>query len=199
MRQRAIYDAVIAYWTLASALEARRYLDITMHELSLFQDVALEDQKKGMPNAPEKDVMQISIEIDKMAAWRGTLEKWAKTARQALAIAIGRPDANIRIADESVRYRPVKIRYETCLQTAYKYRSDLRAVEDRIQEARLQLSVARKANWPTLSMVASGYLEQDYFGPSKNANGMVGISLNGILFDGFKSTESVPQRFAKIT
>ena len=187
-REQAINDAIMAYWTIASASEAKKYLDITMHELSLFREVAKKDQEKGMSNAQEKDVMQISIDLDKMSAWKGTIDKWAGQAKQALAIAIGRPGRRLQIRDDSVAYRPIKIKFSACLNTANSYRADLKAMDSRIKEAELQASVERKANWPVLSIVGSGYLQNDNFEPSHDTNAMVGITLSGTLFDGFKSS-----------
>ena len=198
IREQAISDAIMAYWTLASAKEAGRYLDITMHELSLFYQVAKRDQEQGMPNAPEKDVMQIKIDLDKMKAWRGTIEKWAEQSRQALAIATGMPGKKIKIVDDRVIYRPVKIKFSSCLNTAYRYRADLKALNNRIEEAKLRISVEKKANWPTLALIGGGYVQDDNFEPSHNSNAMVGVQLSGTIFDGFKSSARTDQAAAKL-
>jgi outer membrane protein TolC len=197
-REQAISDAIMAYWTIASAREAKRYLDITMHELALFRDVARQDQQKGMSNAQEKDVMQISIDLDKMSAWKGTIDKWAGQATQALAIAVGHPGEKIRIVDNTVVYRPVRIKFEKCLRIANKYRADLKAMDSRIREAELQASVERKANWPVLSIVGGGYLQDDNFKPSHNSNAMIGVTLSGTLFDGFKSSARAARATARM-
>ena len=197
-REQAINDAIMAYWTIASASEARKYLDITMHELSLFLEVARKDQEKGMSNASEKDVMQISIDLDKMSAWKGTIDKWSGQARQALAIAIGRPSKGLKIMDDTVVYRPVRIKFDTCLNTANKYRADLKAIDSRIMEAELQVSVERKANWPVLSVVGGGYLQNDNFAPSHDSNAMVGVTLSGTLFDGFRSSARAARADARL-
>ncbi len=186
VREKAIHEAIAAYWTLASSTESRYYLDITIHELELFQESARADLANEAPNALEKDVLQIEVEINKMQAWLGTLDRWYGTAAQGLAIAIGRPALRPRIADNIVRYKKSAISYNACLAAAWQHRAELKASAERIKSAGLQIDINRRLNWPTLSLFAKGMMMEDGYSPSQESTGVVGLSLKGTIFDGFR-------------
>ncbi|MFH2123747.1 MAG: TolC family protein [Pseudomonadota bacterium] len=189
VRENAIKTAICAYWTLASALEAQQYLDATINELRLFLETATEDMKKGMKNAPEKDVIQIKIDIHKMEAWRETLKRWEGTARQALSIATGLPEDQINIVDTIVSYNGVKVAFDTCLAAAYTNRTDLRALEERIKRARLEVAIQEKVNFPDLELVARGSALADDYDPSQEFHAMAGIQLRGKLDAGINKAK----------
>ena len=197
VREKAIHEAIAAYWTLASTLEAKYYLGMTIHELKLFQETAGNDLQNGSPNVLEKDVIQIEIEINKMEAWLGTLDRWFGTADQGLAIAIGQPARHPRIADKIVRYKKLAISYNDCLAAAWEHRAELKASAARIKSAELQVDISRSLNWPTLSLFGRGELTEDDYGPSQDSTGMIGINLNGTVFDGFHQDAAAARALAR--
>jgi outer membrane protein TolC len=189
VRESAIKTAIFAYWTLASSLEAKQYLEATINELCLFLETATEDMKRGMQNAPEKDVIQIKIDIHKMEAWRETLNRWEGTARQALSIATGIPEEQINIVDTMVAYNGVKIDFDTCLAAAYTNRADLRAMDERIKRTRLEIAIQEKINFPDLELVAKGSALEDDYDPSQEFHAMAGIQFHGKLDVGINNAK----------
>jgi outer membrane protein TolC len=196
-REKAIHQAIAAYWTLASTTEAKSYLGMTIHELKLFQETAQADLENSSPNALEKDVIQIEIEINKMQAWRGTLDRWFGTAGQGLAIAIGRPALRPVISDNIVRYKKLAISYNDCLTAAWQHRAELKASAERIKSAKLQIDINRKMNRPTLSLFGQGILSEDDYSPSQDSTGMIGLSLHGTIFDGFRQDAGTAKALAR--
>jgi outer membrane protein TolC len=197
VREKATYDTILAYWTIASAMEAKRRLEVTIHELSLFHETAKADLARGASNAPEKDVIQIQVDLLKMKAWRGTLEKWLGASSQGLAIAIGQPAEPISIVDDKVRYKKFDMTFEDCLNAAYRQRSDLHALNERIKAAELMVKIHEKQNWPTVLVAGMGRFEDDGFDPSMNTIGMLGVFLNGTLYDGSKASSKANQARAQ--
>ncbi len=197
VREKAIHEAVAAYWTLASTIEAKHYLGMTIHELKLFQETAGSDLQKGSANVLEKDVIQIEVEINKMEAWLGTLDRWFGTAAQGLAIAIGQPARHPRITDKIVRYKKLAISYSDCLAAAWEHRAELKASAARIKSAQLQVDISRRLNWPTLSLFGRGELTEDDYTPSQDSTGMIGISLKGTLFNGFHQDAATARALAR--
>lgn len=197
VREEAIKTAICAYWTLASALEAKQYLDATINELRFFLETATADMKKGAKNAPEKDVIQIRIDIHKMEAWRETLNRWEGTARQALSISTGIPEEQINIVDTMVAYNGVKIDFDSCLAAAYTNRADLRAMDERIKRARLDVAIQEKVNFPNLELVAKGTALADDYDPSQEFRAMAGIQFRGTL-DGGINNAKVEQAKARL-
>ena len=141
----------------------------------------------GAQNAPEKDVIQIKIDIHTMEAWRNVLHRWAESAKQALSIATGLPLAQIAIVDPEVKYKPIRVSYDQCLSSAFRHRADLQAIERRIREAALMVEVQEKANYPNLTLVGRGRWLEDDYGPSQDLIGMVGVEVQGVLFDGSRN------------
>jgi len=189
VRENAIKTAICAYWTLASALEAQQYLEATVNELRLFLETATADMKKGMKNAPEKDVIQIKTDIHKMEAWRETLKRWEGTARQALSIATGLPDDQITIVDTIVAYNGVSVTFDTCLHAAYTNRADFRALDERIKRAKLEVEIQKKINFPNLELVAKGSGLEDNYDPSQEFHAMAGIQFRGKLDAGINNAK----------
>ena len=197
VREKAIHEAIAAYWTLASTIEAKHYLAMTIHELKLFQETARTDLENGLPNAPEKDVIQVEVEINKMQAWHGTLDRWYGTAAQGLAIAIGRPALRPRIADKIIRYKKLSVSYKDCLNAAWQHRAELKASAERIKSARLQIEINRRLNWPTLSLFGQSVATEDNYAPSQDTTGVIGLNLSGTLFNGFRQDAATAKALAR--
>ncbi len=186
-REAAINTAIIAYWTLASAKEAQAYLDATLNELRQFLETAKEDMASGAKNAPEKDVIQIKIDIHTMEAWRNVLHRWKESAKQALSIATAIPLNQVTIEHSEVEYKPIRVSYDQCLSSAFRHRADLQAIDRRIHEAALMVEVQEKANYPDLALVSRARFLEDDYAPSQDLVAMVGIEIHGVLFDGSRN------------
>jgi outer membrane protein TolC len=196
-RETAINSAILSYWTLASAKEAQSYLAATLNELRLFLETAQEDMNNGAKNAPQKDVIQIKIDIHTMEAWRNVLHRWAESSRQALSIATGVPLEQMNIKDSEVKYNPIRVSYDQCLASAFRHRADLQAIERRVQEAALLIEVQEKANYPDVALVSRARLLEDDYGPSQNLIGMVGLEIQGVLVDGSRNSAKTDQARAR--
>lgn len=196
-RETAINSTILSYWTLASAKESQSYLNATLNELRLFLETAQEDMNSGAKNAPEKDVIQIKIDIHTMEAWRNVLHRWAESSRQALSIATGVPLDQVTIKDSEVKYKPIRVSYDQCLASAFRHRADLQAIDRRIQEAALHIEVQEKANYPDVALVSRARLLEDDYGPSQNFIGMVGLEIQGVLVDGSRNSSKTDQARAR--
>ena len=197
-RHTAIHNAICAYWTMASAKEAQRYLDATINELRQFLETASADMKSGAKNAPEKDVIQIRIDIHSMEAWRTVLHRWAESARQALSISTGIPLEQVAIVDSEVKYEPIRVSYDQCLASAFRHRTDLQAFDRRIEELELLAEVQQKANYPDLALVSRGHFLEDDYGPSQNFRAMIGLEMHGVLYDGSRNDAKTDKIRAEI-
>lgn len=196
--QQTVFKVVQSYYDVVAA---EAYLVAAKkNETAYARSVEVARRRREGGIATLADVLQAETAFDQAVLTRVQADAAVKSAYGTLAVAIGSP-ANQPFTLEAqpvpAEVPALTARMADLMAEAARQRPDLAAAQAQREAARADVSVARAAGWPSISISAGrNYVEMPGF-PNQNYN-VLGINVTVPIFTGFNTTYRVHQAKAAL-
>ena len=197
--QQTVSSVVQAYYGVVAGdallVSAKTTEDVTAHSL----DIARALSQGGVGTLA--DVLQAETAHGQAVLARVQADQSAKSARGTLSVTLGlTADEPFKLAAEPV---PTEIpalaaRMSDLMAEAARQRPDLKAAQARRDAAEANITVARAAAWPTISIGALHSFTAITSLSNQNYNNQIGISVTVPIFSGFNTSYGVRQAQAAL-
>jgi TolC family type I secretion outer membrane protein len=188
---KAYYDAQSA----RAALEAAR-----LREKASIESVKAVEARYQSGAGTPADLLQARTAHSQAVLARQTAEGTQRTAMGSLAFALAMP-ANVALAlagDNSVAMPEGDLAaVDGLIEEARRLQPDLAAAKARLAAAQADVTTARSAGLPTLSLAATAAQVSNGGGPQVDAS-FIGLTMNIPLFEGFARRERIRAAEAKV-
>jgi len=192
-----VFDTLKAFWSLVVAQEM---VDVARDAESAAQanvDMAAELVDAGL--AVASDRMTAEVRLAEIQAMRIRAEAGRQVARAALARAMGQADAAdyVAVPPEGTP-PPDEHSIQEHVERALSSRPDLRALDQRIRQAEIGVSMAKNRRMPRLGAGAAYEWNGETPFGTDGSNWSVGIGVTVPVFDGLETGKHVAQARAQL-